>query len=260
MNPYEPPQTIDKALPHGQPPLDPQLGVSQAARRCAWGGKLLLAGAISELVAFVTVNEIQRAKQHGPTNLLNLGGWVFILGGYLLVLLGTITNHRAYSGFVAYLEHPKLVSIFRSCRGLNWLRLAVVVAAIILSIFIRIPEHKILRIAFNTTFMLSFALTYFLHTKAMKIWAQHFPTGLPGLPPLVYWCSGLTVIMIGFGIAAYSFEEQRDPSVVVMIFTVLILALSFAAFADFYARLAKVLAELQDAPAAIENPTNSDST
>jgi hypothetical protein len=259
MNPYEPPQTIDKAPPQVHPPLDPQFGVIRAARRCAWGGKLLLAGAISEFVAIVIVNEIQRAKQHGPTNLLNLGGWVFILGGYLLLLLGTITNHRAYSGFVTYLEHPELVSIFRSCRGLNWLRFAVFVAAILLSIIVKIPEHKTLVIAFTTTLMISFALTYFLHSKAMRIWAQHFPTGLPGLPPLVYWCSGLAVIMIGFGIAAYTFEEQRDPSVVVMIFTVLILALSFAAFADFYDRLVKVLAGLQEAPAAIENSTNSDS-
>jgi hypothetical protein len=258
MNPYEPPQTIDKALPHVHPPLDPQTGVIQGARRCVRGGKMLLAGAVCELVAFVIVNEIQRAKQHGPTNLLNLGGWVFLLAGYLLLLLGTITNHRAYARFVAYLEHAELVSIFRSCRGLNWLRLAVVVVAVMLSIFIRIPEHKFLGIAFSTTLMISFALNYLLHSKAMKIWAQHFPTGLPGLPPLVYWWSGLAGIITGFGIVGYSFQELRDPSTVVMIFAVLVIALSFAAFADFYDRLSKVLAGLQEAPAVLVNPNDSD--
>lgn len=242
MNPYESPQTIERALPPERPPLEPQVGVLQAARRCAWGGKLLLAAAVSELVAVVISNQIQIAKQQGPTNLLNLGGWVFILGAFVLLLLGTITNHLAYGRFIQYLDHLALVSIYRTCRGLNWMRLTVVVAAIQLSIFVKIPEHKVLVIAFSTTLMISFALTYFQHSKALKIWAQHFPVGLPGLPPLVYWWSGLVGTILGFGLTVYSYQEQRDPSFVALIAWVLILALSFAAFADFYDRLGKVLA------------------
>lgn len=257
INPYESPQTTDAALPQPRPQLDPHQGVLRGAQLCARGGKLLMAAAASELVASFIINEIQRVKHQGPTNLLNLAGWIFIYGAMLLLLIGTITNHLAYSRFIAFLDQPDLEARYRYCRGLNWLRLAVVTVAILLSVFVRIPEHKVLAIGLSTTLMICFLRTYWQHSMAMKIWLQHFPAGLPGLPPLIYWWSGLCGTLLGFGMTVYSFQEQRDPSLLAIFAWGFILLLSFAAFVDFYTRLAKLLASLPSIESASSDPDST---
>jgi hypothetical protein len=243
-NPYEPPQTIGKAVSLPNPASEPEFGVLLGAKRCVRGGKFLWAASMCELVAVMIINEIQRAKLEGPTDVLNLAGWVFIIATLNFLLLGAITNHLAYSRFVALLDHAVLVSIYRTCRGLNWIRLGLAAIAIVLSRFIVIPEHKVLVITFSTTIMLSFAQSYWQHFKAMKTWRQHFSTGLSQWSPRFYVASGMTGTILGFGLVAYSYQEQRDPSFLVAIVWLLILAISFAAFARFYQQLAKQLAEL----------------
>lgn len=239
INPYEAPQTTKPALPPQAPTLEPQLALQQGARRCALGGKLLMAAAIGEALGIGDLIWIQQAKQHGTTNLLNFCGWILLYGSWLLLLAGAILNLLGYARFIHYLDHEALVKIFRDCRRVVWFKFVLLITLVVCTAI------QIVAIMLFVALIGMMIHSCIVHARAMQIWNEHFPDSAARTARGVFFASGIAATLFGGGIIAIAIQHREEPSNILLFGLMLVFALSFAAFADFYGRLRKALAVIE---------------
>ena len=175
INPYEAPQTLTKPGARVSPRIDPDLAVLQGAKYCARGGKLLMAGALSELLAMIVLIWIQYAKQFGTTNLLNLFGWIFLSVSWLLLLAGAVVNLLGYARFRRYLDHDSLVKLFRICRRMSWFKILLILGLIVFYDSVNLKKTYVAQIVLLPGFVIGLIYSNYLHAKIMRIWSEHFP-------------------------------------------------------------------------------------
>lgn len=237
INPYEAPQTTNLPLARQAPPLEPHIALQQGARRCTRGGRLLMSAAISEFLGIGVLLWIQQAKQHGPTNLLNLCGWILLTGSWVLLLAGAILNLLGYSRFIRHLDHEILVKLFRDCRRVVWVKIALTIAAIACADLLDFDKRHLVTIVVCSMLLGMVLHSYLAHARAMKIWGEHFPDPAASFARRVYFWSGLTGTLLAFGLVTIFLQDTKEPSRFLLMGVMLSYALSFAAFANFYGRL-----------------------
>jgi hypothetical protein len=237
INPYEAPQTITRLPTRVVPQIDPDLAVLQGAQYCARGGKLLMTAAISQFLYIGLLVWIQQAKQYGPTNLLNLLGWILLYCSWLLLLAGTVVNLWGYARFARYLDHDLLVEIFSDCRRVAAIKITLVLGFICCA-YLQISIVALILLAILVGMVI---YSFFVHASAMRIWTDHYPNSTAVTVRNVYFVSGIATTVLTIVLTMYFILQAQEPSKILLMGLMLLFALSFAAFADFYGRLTRAL-------------------
>jgi len=249
MNPYDPPQTIDRPPPLAEPaptiwqPVGETSQLPRAAAHCAWAGQLLVLAAFAAAVLlmstefavfFAGLNRLAAALDKYLRLMFGLSLGLLLVGGWFKNMLGQLL-------FVQRVQDRALAAAYRMLFVLSLVKVSVLAASCFVFLHPALDKLKYLLLAVLIVYAFLQFHTVLLQAQALRRWQVLFARPYArGLLESYKYLSLAAIVVYG-SLVWNAFHDPREPASRLILVALLLLAGALVAYAKLYGQLESAL-------------------